>query len=203
MYEYLRGRLAERVFDDVVLDIGGVGWRLHVSGATAGRLPVPGSDITLYVHYAVRDERPVLYGFHSREERALFERLLDVSKVGPSIALSLLSALEPGRLAAAIEASDVTLLSKVKGVGRRTAERLCVELKGRLAASAVSLPGPITDRASAVAAALAALGYPRPAARDVAARVAATAPVGASLEDLVKRGLTEFGRGPASSDPPG
>ncbi|MCB9899456.1 MAG: Holliday junction branch migration protein RuvA [Planctomycetes bacterium] len=203
MYEYLSGRLVERAPDEVVLDVQGVGFLLHVSGATAGRLPERGAELTLFVHWATRDERPILFGFASREERTLFERLLSVSKVGPSIALALLSALEPARLAAAVDAGDVALLAKVKGVGKRTAERLCVELKGRLESSAVILPGAVTDRASAVASALCALGYPRPTARDVATRVCSGAPAGASLEELVKRALSEFGRSQAGSDPPG
>ncbi len=202
MFEYLSGRLVERGPDEAVVDIQGVGYRLHVSGATAGRLPERGSPVTLFVHWAVRDERPVLFGFASPQERALFERLLSVSKVGPSIALALLSALEPARLAAAVEGGDVALLSRVKGVGKRTAERLCVELRGRLELAATPLPGPVTDRASAVSSALAALGYPRATAQTVAARVCAGAPPAASLEELVKRGLSEIGRAPAGSGQP-
>ena len=192
MYEYLTGRLVERGPDAAVVDTGGVGWLLHVSGATASRLPATGETVTLYTHQAVRDERPVLYGFASREERALFEKLLGVSKIGPSIALALLSALEVSRLGQAVEAGDVGLLSKVKGVGKRTAERLCVELKGRLDPG-VALPGAVTDRATEVTAALVALGYPRPAAAAAATAVLADEPGDAPLEDLVKNALARVG----------
>lgn len=195
MYDFLTGTLVEHGPDEVVVQVAGIGYRLHVSGATSGRLPAPSEEVTLFTHHIVRDERMLLYGFASREERALFEKLLGVSKVGPAIALALLSALDPPRLVATIDAGDTGLLAKVKGVGKRTAERLCVELKDRLDGVAVSLPGALTDRSSSVAAALVALGYPRAAARDAAARVASDAPDGMPLEELVKRGLALVGRG--------
>lgn len=197
MYEFLTGRLVDAGPDEVVLELSGVGWRLSVSGATASRLPVPGEAVTLFTHHVVRDERPVLFGFASREERALFEKLLTVSKIGPAIALSLLSAMEPGRLAAAVDAGDVGLLSKVKGIGKRTAERLCVELKGRLDGVG-SLPGAVTDRGASVSSALMALGYPRTAAAAAALAATEGAPVDTPLEDLVKQALARIGSAPGA-----
>jgi len=197
MYEYLTGRLVGRGPDEVVLDIAGVGWKLSCSGATVSRLPPPGEPVTLFTHHAVRDERPVLYGFASREERTLFEKLLTVSKIGPSIALSLLSAMEPGRLAAAVDAGDTALLAKVKGVGKRTAERLCVELKDRLGVVG-TLPGPVTDRAASVSAALVALGYPRAGAEAAAVAVTDGVSDDVPLEELVKKALAQVGRAQAA-----
>lgn len=197
MYEYLTGRLVEARSGEVVLDLSGVGWCLSVSGATASRLPSVGESVTLFTHYAVRDERPLLYGFASREERSLFEKLLTVSKIGPAIALALLSAMEPVRLAAAVDASDFGLLSKVKGIGKRTAERLCVELKGRLDVVG-SLPGPVTDRGASVSSALVALGYPRTAAAAAALDVAKDAAADAPLEELVKQALARIASAPAT-----
>jgi len=197
VYDYLSGRLAESGPDEVVVEVAGVGYRLLVSGATSGRLPAVGESVTLFTQYMIRDERALLFGFASREERALFERLLGVSKVGPAIALSLLSALQPDRLAAAVDGGDVAALSAVKGVGRRTAERLCVELKGRLGA-VTALPGAVTDRCSSVAAALVALGYPRASARAAAAAVAAGAEGQASLAELAKQGLARIGSASAA-----
>ena len=200
MYEYLTGRLVSGGPDVAVLDIGGVGWRLAVSGATAARLPAPGELVTLFAHQELREERPVLFGFASREERALFEKLLSVSRIGPALALSLLSALDVARLAQAVESGDTGLLAKVRGVGKRTAERLCVELKGRLDPG-VTLPGPVRDRGAAVASALVALGYPR-----LAAAAAASSAVGAArddppLEELVKRALACIGSAQAAPGP--
>jgi len=141
----------------------------------------------------------VLYGFASREERQLFLKLLTVSRIGPGIALSLLSALEPGALVAAVDGGDVASLSRVRGVGRRTAERLCVELKGRLD-GLPALPGRLTDRTAAVAAALVALGYPRAAARAAAERVASRA-ADEPLESLVKAGLRELSGAAVAAEP--
>jgi len=201
MYDFIRGRLAQRGPDEVVLDVGGLGYELAVSGATAGRLPAAGGEVTLFVHDRLKDERLVLYGFASREERQLFLKLLTVSRIGPGIALSLLSALEPGALVAAVDGGDVGSLSRVRGVGRRTAERLCVELKGRLD-GLPALPGRLTDRTAAVASALVALGYPRAAARDAAERVAGRT-ADAPLETLVKQGLRELAGTAVSSEPAG
>jgi len=193
MYEYLTGRLVTRGPDEVVLDLGGVGWRLLVSGATTSRLPPVGETTTLFTHHTIRDEKALLYGFYSREERGLFEKLLGVSKIGPAIALGLLSAMEPERLAGAVDAGDVGLLSKVKGVGKRTAERLCVELKGRMELVG-SLPGPVTDRGASVSSALMALGYPRTQAAAAALEVASKAPSDVPLEELVKLALATIGK---------
>ena len=202
MFDYLSGRLVSRGPDEVVLDVGGVGYQLFVSGQTLGRLPAPRGEsapVTLFVHDMTRDERPVLFGFASREERVLFLKLLTVSRVGPGIALSLLSALEPGALAAAVEAGDHKSLSRVKGVGGRLAERLVVELKGRLA-DLGPLPGRLTDQRAAVTSALVALGYPRPSAEQAADRVCAGAGATASLETLLKQALR--GVAPASQAAP-
>ncbi len=200
MYEYLTGRLVERGPDEAVLDIGGVGYRLAISGATSARLPAPGSEgVTLHVHDVLRDERLLLYGFASREERALFLRLLGVSRVGPAMALSLLSALEPAALAGAVQSGDVAALARVRGIGKRTAERLCVELKGRLD-GVMALPGPLTDRRAALEAALLALGYARGLARASAERVCAAAGPQVALEALVRQGLRDLAGQGAAAD---
>ena len=206
MYDYLSGRLVERGPDEVVLDVGGVGYQLLVSGQTLGRLPVAGASpppITLFVHDLARDERTVLYGFASRQERALFLRLLTVSRVGPGTALTLLSALDPGTLAAAVESGDARALARVKGVGQRLAERLVVELKGRLTEFAAALPGRVTDQRAAVSAALVALGFQRAQAEKASGLACAGAAPGASLEALVKQALRSVGAAPGAPDPRG
>lgn len=194
MFDFLTGVVVEHGPGEVVLQVHGAGYRLAVSATTAGRLPAPGSEATLHVYHLLRDERLQFYGFLSRAERSLFERLLGVSKVGPTMALALLSALEPGALALAVDTGDVAALSKVKGVGKRTAERLCVELKDRLGATVASLPsGGLRDQGAAVAAALASLGYPRARAAEIAEVVVADSPDDADLETLVKRALGHAG----------
>lgn len=191
MYDYLIGRLVHTSLgegpDEVVLDNAGVGYQVLVSGATLGRLTL-GDEATLFVHDMVRDERQVLFGFASREERHLFRNLLGVNKVGPTTALALLSAMGPGALAAAVNDGDTALLARVKGVGKRTAERLCVDLKGRLD-DILTLPGRVTDARASVAAALAALGFTRAAAERAAEAACTDAPSDLPLEALVKRAL--------------
>ena len=201
MYDYLKGRLVERGPDELVVDIGGVGYRVAVSGATASRLP-EGEEVTLYVHDMLKDDRLLLYGFASTDERALFLRLLGVSRIGPGLALALLSALDPAALAGAVENGDAAALARVRGVGKRTAERLCVELKGRLSGFG-PLPGAVTDRRAAVGSALMALGYPRATAVLAAERVCSTAGGDVPLEELVKQGLAVLSAAPATADPRG
>ena len=191
MFEYLSGRLIVRGPEGVVLDVGGVGYELFVSGQTLGRLPGARdhqAPVTLFVHDMTRDERTVLFGFISREERALFLKLLTVSRVGPGTALTLLSAMDPGTLAGIVESGDHKALARVKGVGGRLAERLVVELKGRLGDMA-TLPGRLTDQRAAVASALAALGYPRAAAEAAADAACSGAGATATLETLLKLAL--------------
>jgi holliday junction DNA helicase RuvA len=205
VYDYLSGRLTERGADEVVVDVGGVGYQLFVSGQTLGRLPAPvlhgePPAITLFVHDLTRDERTILYGFASREERALFLKLLTVSRVGPGIALSLLSAMEPGALAAAVESGDHRSLARIRGVGQRLAERLVVELKGRLPDIA-PLPGRVTDQRAAVAAALVALGFGRPQALQAADRACTAGGANAALEALVKQALRLVGAAPGAAGP--
>lgn len=200
MYDYIRGTVVATEPDTVVLEVGGVGYRLLVSGATAGRVR-RGAPTTLFVHHVIRDEVPTLFGFADARERALFLELCSVSRVGPSMALNVLSAMEPARLVACIEGGEVGALSRVKGVGRRTAERLCVDLKGRLGpVEAGGYSVPLTDRGASLLAALVALGYPRARAEPTAQRVAAAAPTGASLEALVKQALGQLaGSAPAAA----
>ncbi|GJM20112.1 MAG: Holliday junction ATP-dependent DNA helicase RuvA [Planctomycetota bacterium] len=194
MFDFLTGVVVENGPGEVVLQVNGAGYRLAVSAHTAGRLPALGNEATLHVYHLLRDDRLQFYGFLGRAERALFERLLAVSKVGPTLALALLSALEPGALASAVDNGDVSALSKVKGVGKRTAERLCVELKDRLGPTVAELPrSELRDRGAAVAAALVSLGYPRSRAADVAQAVVDESEKDASLEVLVKRALGHAG----------
>jgi Holliday junction DNA helicase RuvA len=192
MYEYLTGQLVTTGPDEVVLDVGGIGYRLTVSGATLSRLPEAGKTVTLYAWHLLRDDHAVLFGFVSREERTLFERLCAVSKVGPATALALLSAMSPGALAGAIDGGDVAGLSRIKGIGKRTAERLCVELRDRLG-PLPDLPGPVRDQTAAVAAALTALGFHRRPAVDAATATLADAGKDTQLDELVMLALRRIG----------
>lgn len=157
----LRGRLAARGAEgEVVVDVGGVGYRVSVpTGVVAGLGPV-GSDVFFHVHTHVREDAIVLYGFAHDDERRCFEALLGAHGVGPSLALAVLSALSPAALSTAVLEDDVETLCAVPGVGRKTAARLLIDLKSRLALPDLSGGGigPGTARAEARAA-LAELGY--------------------------------------------
>jgi Holliday junction DNA helicase RuvA len=142
---YLRGRLMDNAGDVVVLEVGGVGYQVLISGATLGALPPVGAEAQLHVHsHFVKDEPIRLYGFADADERRLFETLLDVQGVGPRVALAILAGLPPDELVRAISAGDVARLKQVKGVGGKLAERLALELREKitLLPAARALPTP-------------------------------------------------------------
>ena len=129
----LRGTLAWRGVDgDLLVEVGGVGYRVSVPARTAAALGAAGSDVFLHVHTHVREDAIVLYGFAHDDERRCFEALLGAHGVGPALALSVLSALSPAALSAAVLEDDAETLCAVPGIGRKTAARLLIDLKSRL-----------------------------------------------------------------------
>ena len=137
MIALLSGRVAVRRSDHVVIDCGGVGYRLAVSSETLRHVPAIGNEILLHTHLAVREDALQLYGFATEEERELFLLLLGVQSVGPKVALAVLSAGAPRELIAALAAGDAARFQAVPGIGKRTAERIIVELREKVG---VSLP---------------------------------------------------------------
>ena len=137
MIVQLTGTLMEVLPTHVVLDVGGVGYELGVSSSTAAALPAVGeAGVTVLTRLIVREDAMDLYGFANREERALFDRLVAVSGVGPKLALSVLSTFTPAQLATVVATQDVTRMSQVPGVGKRKGQRLLVELEGVFAKDA-------------------------------------------------------------------
>ena len=135
MIAHLHGRLLENDGDSIVVEVGGVGYQVWISGATVGALPALGGEVRLRVHsHFVKDEPLRLYGFADADERRLFQTLLDVQGVGPRVALAILAGLPAGQLVRAIAGGDVARLTQIKGVGRKIAERLTVELREKIAA---------------------------------------------------------------------
>ncbi|HTW99796.1 MAG TPA: Holliday junction branch migration protein RuvA [Acidimicrobiales bacterium] len=164
----LRGRLEESQHlgggsSEVLVDVGGVGYRVVVASATASSLPAVGAAVALRVHTHVRESAITLYGFSSAEELRCFEMLLGAHGVGPALALSLLGVLGPAELGRAVVAGDIDALSRVPGVGRKTAARLVVDLGPRFDRLLPTLPSgvvaPPAGERELVAEALAALGY--------------------------------------------
>ena len=157
----LRGTLAWRGADgELLVEVGGVGYRVSVPTRTAASLGAVGSEVLLHVHTHVREDAIVLYGFAHDDERRCFEALLGAHGVGPSLALSVLSALSPAALSTAVFEEDTETLCAVPGIGRKTAARLLIELKSRLDLPDLASAGVAAGSARAEArAALAELGY--------------------------------------------
>ncbi len=156
----LTGLIAEKNPPQIVLDVNGVGYELDVPMSTFYNLPAVGERAMLLCHFAVREDGHYLYGFLSEAERFAFRQLLKISGIGARTALSVLSGLSVGDLAAAVAQQEVGRLVKVPGIGKKTAERLLLELKGKLATtSGIALPSTVDDATQDISNALLALGY--------------------------------------------
>ena len=147
MIALVRGTVAVRRGDHVVIETGGVGYRLAVSAETLRRVPAVGRSVTLHSHLIVRDDALMLYGFASEEERDLFLALIGVQSVGPKVALAVLGGGSPRELAGALASGDVARLQAVPGIGKRTAERIIAELRDKVAASAAGSEEIVITRA--------------------------------------------------------
>ena len=186
----LRGRIASKTPPQLTVDVGGLGYELEAPMSTFFHLPAVGEEVRLLTHLVVREDAHVLYAFATEEERRLFRSLIKVSGVGPKIALALLSGISVTAFAECVQREDIAALTRLPGVGRKTAERLIVEMRDRLA---VPPPG---SGATAVAAgtsaeseaygALVALGY-RPA--EATRLLKAVGPGTHSTEELIRRAL--------------
>ncbi len=131
MIHRLRGTLVEKDAEGVVLDVGGVGYRAAASLATLRALPSLGEECVIHTRMVVREDAMLLFGFGAPEERAAFDALTGVSKIGPKLAISILSSMSPAEIVEAVGRSDVLKLASVPGLGRKTAERLVLELRGK------------------------------------------------------------------------
>jgi len=155
----LTGLLAAKNPPQLLIDVGGVGYEVDVPMSTFYNLPALGERVTLLTHFVVREDAQVLFGFLTAEERATFRLLVKISGVGPRTALSILSGLSVGELAQAISLQESGRLIKVPGIGKKTAERLLLELKGKLGAD-LAIPASVASDAQAdILQALVALGY--------------------------------------------
>jgi len=157
----IAGTLADKQPPQVLVDVGGVGYELDVPMSTFFNLPALGERVVLLTHFVVREDAQILFGFLTAAERSTFKELVKISGVGPRTALSILSGLSVGELAAAVSRQDGARLVKVPGIGKKTAERLLLELKGKLGAD-LPLPAGAAAHSEAqtdIAQALQALGY--------------------------------------------
>jgi Holliday junction DNA helicase RuvA len=161
---HLRGKLLSKRPNQVVLETGGVGYDVVISVPTFTELPEAG-EVALYIHTHVREDALALYGFLRADEKRLFERLIAVSGIGPKLAITILSGMPTDRMVAAIRGNDAALLTRIPGIGRKTAERMVLELRDKLEAFAATPSTPAaTPVEEDVLSALMNLGYARPTA---------------------------------------
>jgi holliday junction DNA helicase RuvA len=193
----LRGQLVEKDPEGIVLDVGGVGYRASASLGTIQALPAIGEECVVHTRMVVREDAMLLFGFATREERGAFDALVAVSKVGPKLALSVLSQMSPPQIAEAVARGDVVKLASVPGLGRKTAERLLLELRGKDLAAFGPAPVSVGSDGSAGGGgpymeardALAALGY----SLEEAERALNDVPPQATVEKYIKEALRRIG----------
>ncbi len=195
MIARLSGTVLEKQATRLVVDVRGVGYEVLVPLSTFYHLPEPGGTVSLRVHTHVREDAIVLFGFGTALEQQVFERLIAISGIGPKLALAVLSGIDPGDLIRAVQSGDVARLTKVPGVGRKTAERIGLELKDRLkqpwaeeAAAAAGEPSGEAELRADLLSALLNLGYHR-ALAEKAVDGALGAPGGRTFERLLRDAL--------------
>ena len=192
MIAYLRGKLMQKDPARVVVDVNGVGYEVFVPLTTFTMLPDTGSDVSIDIHTHVREDIIALYGFSTRRERNIFEKLMTISGIGPKLAVTILSGGSVEDLVAAIKRSDLPRLTAIQGVGKKTAERIILELKDKLQDFAEAAPKPAVE--SDVLSALENLGYNR-ALAESALRRAVDGDRDPAFDVLFKRALQILTKG--------
>jgi holliday junction DNA helicase RuvA len=198
MIAFLRGRVLDKQPNKITIDVQGVGYEVHVPLSTYYDVGEPGSEIALRVHTHVREESLQLFGFLTTLEQQLFERLIGISGIGPKLAIAVLSGIDSAELVGAVQRADVARLTGVPGIGRKTAERIVLELKDRLAqlvvsAGAIAAASPADRLRSDLLSALQNLGYHRPLA-EKAVDVALKGATDATFEAALRSALRELMR---------
>ena len=180
MIAFLRGRLLVKSPNRAIVECGGVGYDATISVATFTALPPEGAEARLHIYTHVREDQIALFGFAEPDEKRLFEKLLTISGIGPKLAITVLSGIDTDRLVTAIRAGDHATLTRIPGIGKKTAERVVLELKDKLEGfAAASVPAAVSSMGPAADDALSAmvnLGYPRPAAQKAVETVLAKNP---------------------------
>ena len=199
MIAFLRGRVLTKQPNLIIVDVQGVGYQVHVPLSTYYDVGDEGADVALHIYTHVREDALQLYGFLTALEQQLFERLIGISGIGPKLAVAVLSGIEPGDLVSAVQRGDVARLTTIPGVGKKTSERIVLELKDRLAQLVV--PAGVADSAASsggklrddVVSALQNLGYHRPLAeRAVDSTVGSS--TDATFEQALRAALRELMR---------
>lgn len=197
MITFLRGKLIEALPTQAIMEVQGVGYEVLIPLSSFDKLPAPGGEVQLLTHLAIREDAHVLYGFVTAAERDLFRLLINtVSGIGPKIALNVLSGMNPVALRGAVANGDVKALSQISGVGKKTAERIVVELRDKIgaagaweASSAQRSLSEADQKVNDAVLALMALGFKQPEAHDAIRASQAVLGPQASVEDLVRASL--------------
>lgn len=197
MISFLHGKLVDALPTQVTVDVQGIGYEVLIPLSSFDKLPAPGGDVRLLTHLVVREDAHVLYGFMTSQERELFRMLINtVSGIGPKIALNVLSGMNPIAFRGAVATGDVKALSSISGVGRKTAERIVVELKDKIgaagaweASSAARSLSTHDQRINDAVLALMALGFKQPEAHETVWAAQAMLGEQATVEELVRASL--------------
>lgn len=184
----IQGKLLEKNPPQILVDVHGVGYEIDVPMSTFYNLPDIGQEITLLTHFIVREDAQLLYGFATAKERTAFRQLIKISGVGARTALAVLSGMSVDALAQAVAQQECAMLTRVPGIGKKTAERLVLELKGKISAEldGVTLSAAAGDNRADVAAALVALGYSDREANAAAKKLPADISVSAGIREALK-----------------
>lgn len=193
MFAYLRGILAYKNNENAIVDVGGVGYNVQIPYSTYQLLPDIDKEVKLYTYMAVREDNVSLFGFFSNEEKRIFEQVISVSGIGPKLGIGILSDITPADFSLAVITDDVNRLTKISGIGKKTAQRIIIELKDKMKTEDVKatdeapvLRGVINNDIEEAISALQVLGYPNKEAVNMVNSVASE---GMKVEEIVKLAL--------------
>lgn len=193
MFAYLKGNLAFKNNENAVVDVGGVGYSLQIPFSTYRLLPDIDNEVKLYTYMAVREDNVSLFGFFSNEEKRLFEQLISVSGIGPKLAVGVLSDIAPAEFSLAVITDDVNRLTKISGIGKKTAQRMIIELKDKMKKEDISTDADVPNiqlsdnsNAEEAIAALQVLGYSN---KDAVSMVNSVIKEDMQVEEIIKLAL--------------
>jgi Holliday junction DNA helicase RuvA len=196
MIAHLRGKLLAKHPNQAIVEAAGVGYDVTISVPTFSDLPAPGSEVALHIHTHVREDALALYGFLRPSEKVLFEKLLTVSGIGPKLAITILSGMAADEMVGAIRGNDVARLTRIPGIGKKTAERMVLELRDKLpqsAPTAITAAAPVSPVQEDVLSALVNLGYQR-AAAETALELSVKGGKGGSFDELFRSALAALSK---------
>jgi Holliday junction DNA helicase RuvA len=193
MIAHLRGKLISKHPNQAIVDAGGVGYDIHISVPTFSELPPLGMETALFIHTHVREDALALFGFLKLEEKQLFEKLIGVSGIGPKLAITILSGMSAEAMVAAIRGNNVAALTRIPGIGKKTAERMVLELRDKLEsfgqAPSMTAASPVEED---IISALVNLGYQRPLAEKALARLGNIS--GENFDALFRKALSALSK---------